>query len=552
MTRLATTIAMITVLLVPTLSQAQTRNPREMVATHTKAGEMAMNSRDFNKALAEYMLAYAYDPSADRLVNVARAYEALGIGAVASELYQRVIAVAKTGPAADRAKRGLAVLGGGAAPPAAGGAAINLTVMPPGAEIWVDGTMRGKSPAPPLKLAPGPHRVEIRLMGYQTQVHNIQVGSAPITKVVNLMPGASTPAPPAGASTPTLLQVTDVPIGARVTIDGRPALVQGTQASASLAPGQYKLLVQHPSLGNFVKVITVIAGQPLAPVRVAMSTGRTPPTGLGTPPVAAAGSLVGSWQVFDLDGTRARETKETITFTLRSASSHYEGEMVVKAWKPLRGWERSKCNNDEQVSWEARYTISLRKLANGMRLFAGTVKVANCSCADMCTPDAEKKIEVFVSGDKRVMVSDEYVFVPAGGSKALMDRVQMAELNGDWMLRIGSASDARVAAMKLTGRPGSMSGTMSFTTATTLSGWRRRKCENATELRATHHFAISGEPKGSWMQMAFERLRVSDCSCSDQATCTAMGAQETIKSRKVRMTADGNHIVGPGILASRK
>jgi len=170
-------------------ASAQT-DPR--AATHADNGNRAMTARDNNRALSEYVLAYVYEPTAQRLLDVGRAYEAIGNRTVALEIFERVVAIGGTSPAGSVARQRVAALGGGT-PAVAQSASIQLTVMPPGAEIYVDGKLRGRAPLGAIAVSPGAHRVEVHLQGYKNWVETISATGKGTSKVVSLTPGQATP-----------------------------------------------------------------------------------------------------------------------------------------------------------------------------------------------------------------------------------------------------------------------------------------------------------------------------------------------------------------------
>lgn len=552
MTRLWTITALCSALLLPVAGNAQARNPRQMAATHSSAGGAAMAARDYSRALAEYVMAYAYDTSPDRLVNVARAYEGLGNKGAAKELYERVIAVARSGPAVDQARAQLAGLGGGARP--AGGTPFTLTVIPMSAEVWIDGTKRGKSPLPPITLSAGVHKVEVRFPGYQTWIQNIQVtAGVPVARVVTLMPGASAPPRPATPPGMALLQVTDIPAGATVTLNGQPVPVAGSTASANVRAGQYTLLVQMAGQPNFVKVIAVAANQPVAPVRVVMGGARPIPTpGPGTSGPAA--SLAGSWAGLPIEAGSGR-TQRKISLSLSGPPNRLTGEMVVQNESKLPRWKQKNCGNSPTVKWETRYRIRLASAAGGKRIVGTNGTESGCSCKGMCSSDSSLKMGVFVGTDNQVMASEDLIFVRKVGNQAptsaLMSRVNLTRLTGRWDVQVGSVDEVKKATAQLTGRPGSVSGQLTKSSVTRLAKYRRKECGGAAELTATHHFEVSGKPDGSGVKLSFSHVKYSKCSCKPSA-CSAAASTERLSTETLRMTVDGNHLIGPGMVLTRK
>ncbi|MFT7625045.1 MAG: tetratricopeptide (TPR) repeat protein, partial [Myxococcota bacterium] len=219
--RNAILLTAICTVLVTAPTTAEATSPRQLAAQHTTRGDAARAGQRYAEAVSEYVLAYAYDPAPERLLNLARTYEAMGNRTVALELYRRTAQVARSGPAADDANRRIVALGGAAAGAGAIGAGGSVSVMtiPPGGEIWIDGQKKGNSPMAPVTVAAGQHRLEVRLNGYKTYAKTINVVSAgKINEMVSLQPGVSGPAPAPAAAAPMTLTVHSVPAGAQVLL----------------------------------------------------------------------------------------------------------------------------------------------------------------------------------------------------------------------------------------------------------------------------------------------------------------------------------------------
>jgi hypothetical protein len=134
-----------------------------------------------------------------------------------------------------------------AAPPVATGT-VTVTTDPPGAEVDIDGVVRGQSPLK-LALAAGAHTMVIRANGESRTIPiNIAAGSE-ISQYLDM--------PKAGANLGQLNVRTDPP-GARVTIDGA-AVGTTPMTIAELMPGEHTVTFDN-ALGSISQKVTIEAG----------------------------------------------------------------------------------------------------------------------------------------------------------------------------------------------------------------------------------------------------------------------------------------------------
>ena len=155
---------------------------------HARAGADALAKKKANVAVVEFVLAFAADSRPERLLGVAQAFEASKQKAAAIELYERVLMTGQ-GVAATTAQERLVALG--AMKPVAP-TTLSLTVMPPGAEVFLNGAVVGRAPMGVQTITPGAHRIELKLPGYQAFSQAIQAAAGQqIAMVVTLVPGVS-------------------------------------------------------------------------------------------------------------------------------------------------------------------------------------------------------------------------------------------------------------------------------------------------------------------------------------------------------------------------
>jgi hypothetical protein len=125
-------------------------------------------------------------------------------------------------------------------------APLKVSSVPEGADVFIDGqkTSVGKTPLT-ASIAPGKHKITIRLAGYKTWVEPVEV---------------KPPAPVSLAATLGLgIRVTSTPPGARVELDGRP-LDGVTPLEESVTPGEHKVTVSLPGYKPFTQTARVAAG----------------------------------------------------------------------------------------------------------------------------------------------------------------------------------------------------------------------------------------------------------------------------------------------------
>lgn len=131
---------------------------------------------------------------------------------------------------------------------------LSVTSAPSGAEVSVDGTVRGSTPFR-LSLAPGSHRVQVGA-GTDARTQTVDVARGSDASVhVELRPAVVPPAAPAPTGG---LQITTDPPGARVSVDGAP---QGAAPILvrDLQPGSHTVTVTSPT-GSVNRKVTVQEG----------------------------------------------------------------------------------------------------------------------------------------------------------------------------------------------------------------------------------------------------------------------------------------------------
>lgn len=168
-----------------------------------------------------------------------------------------------------------------------------ITSEPSGADVSLDGVLRGLSPMT-LEASPGVHEVRLGADGYQAEKVLAEVVSGNETPLhFSLLPTTSGTASP--ASVTGSVRVVSEPQGAAIIVDGEqrgvaPRTVRG------LSPGEHRLVLSVSGYSSHEETIYVMAGETLLVNRtlarsITTTSNRTPTT---TTPAKSALSLSAS------------------------------------------------------------------------------------------------------------------------------------------------------------------------------------------------------------------------------------------------------------------
>jgi serine/threonine protein kinase len=146
---------------------------------------------------------------------------------------------------------------------------MTVNTEPPGAEVEVDGTARGRSPLS-LALAPGAHTLVVRANGESRTVPITIAAGAEVSQYLDL--------PKAGSGFGQL-QVRTEPAGARISIDGTP-VGKTPMTIIEIAPGEHTITLEN-DLGTVQQKVMIEAGVPASLV-----------VPMGTPPGAVASGWI--------------------------------------------------------------------------------------------------------------------------------------------------------------------------------------------------------------------------------------------------------------------
>jgi tRNA A-37 threonylcarbamoyl transferase component Bud32 len=161
-------------------------------------------------------------------------------------------------------------------------ATVQVESTPPGAEIYINGEVKGKTPVP-LQLPLGQHRLLLVLSGFQEREVQLELNEAKLYPVpVVLQPSA--PSPPK----PGILKVESTPPGAEVYVDGER---RGTAPGKfETSPGSHHIRVVLPGYADYSTQVQLPAAseyplkaelipEPPRPTGVASLTVTTEPSG---------------------------------------------------------------------------------------------------------------------------------------------------------------------------------------------------------------------------------------------------------------------------------
>ncbi len=185
-------------LLLPSVSRAQDDATTTAARERFKEGVGYFDAKEYEKARAAFLQAYALKRHPAVLLNLAQSEVRSGHERDAAEHFAAYLREATDASPAEReaAEAGLATA-------KASVAEVKVTSAESGAEVFVDGTLAGTIPlAGPLFLEPGSHRVELR-KGTQTSTRSVTAKAGEKSELnLTLAPAAEAAQPtPRPAST---------------------------------------------------------------------------------------------------------------------------------------------------------------------------------------------------------------------------------------------------------------------------------------------------------------------------------------------------------------
>jgi len=136
---------------------------------------------------------------------------------------------------------------------------FSVTSNPPGAAVFIDNVIRGRTPLTLTDTAIGDHRITITMDGYEEYTRNIIVEAAtPLTIAAVLIKSVPqpTPQPPPNGS----IAITSIPSGAEVYIDGgqrgiAPAIFP------EILPGNHQVTISSKGYNDWSHIVSVGSGQ---------------------------------------------------------------------------------------------------------------------------------------------------------------------------------------------------------------------------------------------------------------------------------------------------
>ncbi|MEO0085179.1 MAG: PEGA domain-containing protein [candidate division WOR-3 bacterium] len=130
-------------------------------------------------------------------------------------------------------------------------ATLIVTTEPAGAEIWLDGELKGRTTAAGLaipRVDEGSHTLKAKLAGYGDATKAVEVsGSGSVTVLMRLEPARG------------FLSVTSIPSGAAVTANGQRLGV--TSLIAGLSPQRYSLQVTKPGFQEWLGYADIVPAE---------------------------------------------------------------------------------------------------------------------------------------------------------------------------------------------------------------------------------------------------------------------------------------------------
>jgi hypothetical protein len=124
---------------------------------------------------------------------------------------------------------------------------LNVDSNPPGAQVVVDGEVRGTTPVN-LTLKAGAHTLELRGAGEPRVIPLMVAAGSQVSQYIEL---------PKSGPSPGQLQIRSEPAGARISIDGQPRGVS-PMTIGDLEPGEHDVLLES-DLGSVRQKVTIQA-----------------------------------------------------------------------------------------------------------------------------------------------------------------------------------------------------------------------------------------------------------------------------------------------------
>ncbi|MCC6214780.1 MAG: tetratricopeptide repeat protein [Polyangiaceae bacterium] len=221
--------ALVGVLTMSSLAQSQGDAMTEMARERFQEGVTYYDAKQFDKARAAFLQAYALKKHPAVLLNLAQSELRSSHEAAAAKHFAQYLRENKAATEVERqeAEKGLA-----AARAKVG--EISVEGLEAGAEVFVDGEPEGTTPLPqPIFLAPGPHTVEARRAG---KVAKESVTAAAGVKATVTLSFAAKTAPPPAAAPPKPATPPPAPESPEPTEPGDPAPVEPPVEASDPAP----------------------------------------------------------------------------------------------------------------------------------------------------------------------------------------------------------------------------------------------------------------------------------------------------------------------------
>jgi PKD repeat protein len=139
---------------------------------------------------------------------------------------------------------------------------LSAASNPPGAAVFIDNVIKGRTPLTLSDTAIGNHRITITMDGYEEYTRNIVVEAAtPLTIAAVLTRSVPQPTtqPPSNGS----IAITSIPSGAEVYIDGRPRGIAPAMFPEVL-PGNHQVTLSSKGYDDWSHIVSVGSGQTAA------------------------------------------------------------------------------------------------------------------------------------------------------------------------------------------------------------------------------------------------------------------------------------------------
>lgn len=249
---------------------ALAQSPQKQAIILYNEANVHYNTGQYDLAVAKYQAAIRADPSLPGPYrNLGLTYRALKKCDMALPNFRKYLQLRPSGRHSERVREEITAcekVVGTAAPAPVGAAQIVLRCPVKGAQVHIDGKLRGSTPTEGFPVQPGKHVVTVYRAGYEPWTGAVELVEGQVAALdVELKPetGSGTPPPPTSttsAGAAGRLRVVGLSPGLAVSIDGGPVQLDH-EGSIALPPGEHGVSVTGRGVEPWSSRVAVKAGE---------------------------------------------------------------------------------------------------------------------------------------------------------------------------------------------------------------------------------------------------------------------------------------------------